>query len=142
MWFGNLPRETDVLFRQMYGHYGPFYWTMIAGCFFVPFISLVFAVINRSLLAMCVLALGINLGIWINKYLMVIPVFSADDKLFDHLLDLGLSVGLLVSFLVALVLLARQLPLYCYWEINLKPDTAPDVAATMDGEPDLSGNPP
>jgi len=132
MWFGNLPRETDTLFRQMYGHYGPFYWTMIAGCFFVPFISLVFAVINRSLLAMCVLALGINLAIWINKYLMVIPVFSPDDRLLDHLLDLGLSIGLLLSFIAALVLLARQFPLYCYWEINLKPDTAVAVDRVAD----------
>ncbi len=47
MWFGNLPRETDTLFRQMYGHYAPFYWTMIAGCFFIPFASLIFAVVNR-----------------------------------------------------------------------------------------------
>jgi molybdopterin-containing oxidoreductase family membrane subunit len=132
MWFGNLPRETDTLFRQMYGHYGPFYWTMIAGCFFVPFIALVFAVINRSLLAMCVLALGINLAIWINKYLMVIPVFSPDDRLLDHLLDLGLSIGLLLSFIAALVLLARQFPLYCYWEINLKPDTAVAVDRVAD----------
>ena len=132
MWFGNLPRETDTLFRQMYGHYGPFYWTMIAGCFFVPFISLVFAIINRSLLAMCVLALGINLAIWINKYLMVIPVFSPDDRLLDHLLDLGLSIGLLLSFIVALVLVARQFPLYCYWEINLKPDTDAAVDGVAD----------
>jgi len=34
MWFDNLPRETDALFRQMYGHYSPLYWTMVAGCFF------------------------------------------------------------------------------------------------------------
>jgi len=132
MWFGNLPRETDALFRQMYGHYAPFYWTMIAGCFFVPFISLVFAIINRSLLAMCVLALGINLAIWINKYLMVIPAFSPDDRLLDHLLDLGLSIGLLLGFIAALVFVARKFPLYCYWEIDLKPDTAAAVDAVAD----------
>jgi hypothetical protein len=138
MWYGNLPRETDALFRQMYGHYAPFYWTMIAGCFFVPFISLVFAFINRSLLAMCILAVGINLAIWINKYLMVIPVFSAEDRLLDHLLDLALSIGLLASFLVAVVLVAKKLPLYCYWEINLQPETA----AEMDGVPAHGGNHP
>ena len=132
MWFGNLPRETDALFRQMYGHYAPYFWTMIAGCFFVPFIALVFAIINRSLVAMCVLAVGINLAIWINKYLMVIPVFSPDDRLLDHLLDLGLSIGLLISFIAVLVLLARRLPVYAYWEMNLKPDSAGTVASEQD----------
>lgn len=137
MWFGNLPRETDALFRQMYGHYAPFYWTMIAGCFFIPFVSLIFAIINRSLRAMCVLALGINLAIWINKYLMVIPVYSTEDHLLDHSLDLALSVGLLVAFIAVLVVVARKLPVYCYWELDL--DT--ESAASIDPVPAHSGTP-
>ena len=120
IWFGNLPHEADPLWRQVYGHYAPYYWTMLAGCFFVPFIALIFAIINRSLLAMCVLGLGINLGIWINKYLMVVPVFSPNDRPLDNLLDIGLSIALLAGFLSVLVLLARRLPVYSYWEINLK----------------------
>ncbi len=120
IWFGNLPHEADPLWRQVYGHYAPYFWTMLAGCFFVPFIALIFAIINRSLLAMCVLGLGINLGIWINKYLMVVPVFSPNDRPLDNLLDIGLSIALLAGFLSVLVLLARRLPVYSYWEINLK----------------------
>ncbi|GIT39717.1 MAG: hypothetical protein Ct9H300mP8_09130 [Gammaproteobacteria bacterium] len=29
--------EFEPLWRQMYGHYAPYYWTMISGCFFIPF---------------------------------------------------------------------------------------------------------
>jgi len=124
IWFGNLPREADPIWRQMYGHYAPYFWTMLAGCFFVPFVALIFAIVNRSLLAMCVIGLGINLGIWINRYLMVVPVFSPDDRPLDHLLDVGLSIGLLGGFLAVIVMLARRLPVYSYWELNLthKPD--------------------
>ena len=132
MWFGNLPHETEPLWRQMYGHYAPYYWTMMAGCFFVPFISLIFAFINRSLLAMCVIGFGINLGNLINKYLMVVPVFSANDQPLDNLLDVGLSIGLLVGFFVVVVLLARRLPIYSNWEINLSSDTT----GAFDGGPD------
>ncbi len=132
IWFGNLPHETEPLWRQMYGHYAPYYWTMMAGCFFVPFIALIFAIFNRSLLAMCIIGLGINLGIWINKYLMVIPVFSPNDRPLDNLLNVGLSIGLLAGFLAMVVILARRLPLFSYWEINLRPDTA----GTFDGDPD------
>ncbi len=121
IWFGNLPHEADPLWRQMDGHYAPYFWTMMAGCFFVPFVALIFALVNRSLLAMCIIGLGINLGIWINKYLMVVPVFSPDDRPLDNLLDVGLSIGLLASFLTVVVLLARRLPVYSYWEINLTP---------------------
>jgi hypothetical protein len=129
MWFGNLPRETDALFRQMYGHYAPLYWTMVAGCFFIPFGSLIFAYFNRSIRAMCVLALTINLGNWINKYLMVIPVYSTEDRILDHLPEVGLSVGLLAAFVIVVVLFARRLPAYSYWEINLKPN--PSITGTQ-----------
>ncbi len=123
IWFGNLPEESAPLWRQMYGHYAPYFWTMMAGCFFVPFVALVFASIKGSLVSLCIIGFGINLGTWINKYLMIVPVFSADDTPFNSWLDLSLALGLLAGFLALLILLARRLPLYSYWEMNLKPET-------------------
>jgi formate-dependent nitrite reductase membrane component NrfD len=120
-WFGNLPNETEPLWRQMYGHYAPYFWIMMAGCFFVPFVALVFAFVKRSIVAMCILAAGINLGIWIYKYLTVIPAFSPDDLPFESWLDVSLAVGLAAGFLAAVVLLASRLPMYSNWELALKP---------------------
>ena len=121
MWFGNLPRETDALFRQMYGHYGPYFWTMMAGCFFIPFAALLFAFVKRSILAMSAIALGINVGIWIYKYLMVVPVFSPDDQPFSSWMDIAAAVGLTAGFLALVMLLANRLPMYAHWELALKP---------------------
>lgn len=121
IWFGNMPHEFEPVWRQMYGHYAPWFWTMLAGCFFVPFACFIFAWVKRSLAAMCVIAFGINLGIWISKYLTVVPVFSPDDRPFDHWLDVAMALGLASGFLAVLVLLARRYPLYSQWELNLKP---------------------
>ena len=118
IWFGNLPQETEPVWRQMYGHYSPYFWTMIAGCFFVPFVFLLFAIVKRSVLAMCIVAFAINLGIWINKYLMIVPVFSPADRPFDHWIDITLALGLLAGFLATIVMLARRLPVYSAWEMN------------------------
>ncbi len=120
IWFGNLPHETEPLWRQMYGHYAPYYWTMMAGCFFVPLGTLLFAVVKRSLVAMCLLAIGINLGIWISKYLMVVPVFSADNRPFQNLLDISIAVGLVAGFLAVLIMLCGRVPLFAQWELGLK----------------------
>jgi hypothetical protein len=118
IWFGNLPQESEPIWRQMYGHYSPFFWTMMAGCFFVPFVALLFAIVKRSVFAMSVVALGINVGIWINKYLMIVPVFSPDDQPFDHWIDISLALGLLAGFLMVLVMLAKRLPMYSAWEMS------------------------
>jgi molybdopterin-containing oxidoreductase family membrane subunit len=118
IWFGNLPTESEPLWRQMYGHYSPYFWAMISGCFFVPFVSLLFAVVKRSVLAMCVIAFGINLGIWINKYLMIVPVFSPDGRPFEHWIDILLALGLLAGFLATILMLTRRLPWYSAWEMS------------------------
>ena len=118
IWFGNLAEEGAPIWRQMYGHYSPFFWTMIAGCFFVPFVALLFAIVKRSVFAMCIIAFAINLGIWINKYLMIVPVFSPDNRPFDNWIDIVLPLGLLAGFLATVMILARTLPVYSNWEMS------------------------
>ncbi len=118
IWFGNLPHESEPLWRQMYGHYSPYFWIMLTGCFFLPLLSSLFAFVKRSVFATCVVAFGINLGIWINKYLMIVPVFSPDDRPFDHWIDVAMALGLLAGFLATLMLLARRLPVYSAWEMS------------------------
>ena len=122
MWFGNLPHETDPLWRQMYGHYEPYFWTMMAGCFFIPFVAFIFAFVKRSICAMCILAFTINLGIWLYKYLMVVPVFSPDNQPFSNWLDITVAIGLAAGFMAAVILLARRVPMYAHWELALKPE--------------------
>ena len=121
MWFGNLPRETDGLFRQMYGHYGPYFWAMMSGCFFIPFVSFIFAFVKRSLVTMGILALCINLGIWLQKYLMIVPVFSPDNTPFNSWIDIAAATGLLAGFIAAIILLSKRVPIYSSWELALKP---------------------
>ena len=118
IWFGNLAHEGDPLWRQMYGHYGPWFWTMMTGCFFLPLVAAVFAAVKRSVFGMCVVAISINVGIWINKYLMVVPVVSPDNRPFDYWIDIVMALGLLAGFLATLIILARRVPAYSHWEIS------------------------
>jgi hypothetical protein len=116
IWFGNVPREFEPLWRQMYGHYAPYYWIMMTGCFFLPFAAFIFAFVKRSLPAMGLIAVGINAGIWINKYLIVVPALASDDRPFDSWTDVGLSLGLAAAFVATIVLLARRFPHHSRWE--------------------------
>lgn len=121
MWFGNMPHETTPLWRQMYGHYGPFFWIMMTGCFFLPFAAFIFARVKRSLLLLGLVCLAINLGIWLNKYLMLMPIYAPDHTPFQSWLDVGLTLGLAAGFLALLLWLATRLPMYADWELKLKP---------------------
>jgi hypothetical protein len=120
IWFGNMPREFEPVWRQMYGHYAPYYWTMMTACFFLPFASFIFAIVKRSLAAMCLIALSINVGIWLNKYLIVVPALKPDDRPFDSWLDVILALGLAAGFVAVVIALARRFPMYARWEMELK----------------------
>ena len=76
----------------------------------MPFAAFIFAIVKRSLPAMCLIGFGINVGIWINKYLIVMPALDPDDQPFDHWLDVILALGLLAGFVAAVVLLASRFP--------------------------------
>jgi formate-dependent nitrite reductase membrane component NrfD len=122
IWFGNMPREFEPVWRQMYGHYAPYYWSMMTGCFFLPFAALIFAAVKRSLAAMCVIAAAINAGIWLNKYLIVVPALAPDDRPFDRWPDVIVALGLAAGFIAMVMLLAGRLPAYSRWETALPPE--------------------
>ncbi len=77
-----------------------------------------FAIVKRSMFAMCVVAFAINLGIWVNKYLMIVPVFSPDNRPFTDWIDVALALGLLAGYLATIIVLARRLPVYSNWEMS------------------------
>ena len=118
IWFGNLKHEGDPLWRHMYGHYAPYFWVMMTGCFFLPLAAAIFAAVKRSVFGMCVVAIAINVGIWLNKYLMVVPVVSPDNRPFDNWIDIVMALGLLAGFLATLIVLARRVPTYSNWEMS------------------------
>jgi hypothetical protein len=79
IWYGNLPARTGPLFKQMSEAYGPAFTLMILMIAVVPFFALLFRRIKLSVRSLSVIAVVICFGILINRYLMIIPVYSDGD---------------------------------------------------------------
>lgn len=117
-WFGNLPYETAPLWKQMFGHYGRYFWIMMMCVFGLPLAAMIFAPAKRhwwSLLTVCVL---IVFGVWLNRYLLVVPATSSDHTPFSSLSELLLCEGLFAGFLLVYLLLIRSLPMISTWEMR------------------------
>jgi molybdopterin-containing oxidoreductase family membrane subunit len=117
-WFGNLPHETGPLWTRMFGHYAPYFWTMMACVFGIPVGSMVFAYVKRhwwSLLTVCAI---IVVGVWLNRYLLIVPASMPDHTPFSSLSEVLLVAGLLSGFLSLYFALIRAVPMISAWEMR------------------------
>jgi hypothetical protein len=74
IWYGNLPEETSfVILRAKEAPWAPFGWTVLAVAFVIPFISLIGKKLKTSATGLLAISLVILIGMWLEKYLFVVP---------------------------------------------------------------------
>lgn len=117
-WFGNLPHELEPLRAQMAGHYAPYFWVMIFCVFGFPIGTLIFAPVKRHWWSLLTVAAVINIGVWLNRYLLVVPALIEDHAPFSSLVELMLAAGLIAGFLVMFLLLFNAFPMISTWEMR------------------------
>ena len=117
-WFGNLPHEFGPVWKQMYGHYQPFFWVMVSCMFFAPLLCGIFAWFKRSWPLMLALSALIVIGFWINRYLIVMPVFEDAHIPFAALSEWFIALAALASYFFLLLLMFRSLPMISQWQVH------------------------
>jgi hypothetical protein len=117
-WFGNLPDEYGVLSLQMYGHYAPFFWMMMSCNFIIPVACLIFIKVKQTWWAMALLAIIINAGIWLNRYLIVVPALVADHYPLTSFPVIAITAGLFAGFLFVLLIFFNVFPMVSMWELR------------------------
>jgi len=79
IWYGGLPARTGPLFKQMRGAYGAPFVLMILAILVVPFLALLFRRLKLQLNGLVVISIVVIGGILINRYLMIVPIYSDGD---------------------------------------------------------------
>ena len=117
-WFGNLPHELEPMQAQMAGHYAPYFWVMVFCVFGFPIATLIFASVKRNWWSLLFVAAVINVGVWLNRYLLVVPALIEDHAPFSSLPELILVAGLMSGFLLMFLLLFKVFPMISTWEMR------------------------
>ena len=76
LWYADLPHLTKPVFKQMTGNFQGIFVVMLLAIFIIPFLALLFRRIKLSELSLTAVAVIICTGVWMNRYLMVVSVFS------------------------------------------------------------------
>jgi len=105
-WYGNLPEETQWMILRTRDWGLPWIrlaWFVFPACFIFPFILLLSRDVKRTPWAFGLVAMIIGVGMWFEKYLIVMP------NLFPTTIPFGfLELGLFIGFLSVYVLTVRN----------------------------------
>lgn len=111
LWYANLPHMMEPVFRQMRGNFAPTFIFMVFTLFIIPFFALLFRRIKLSPNAMAIIAGLIFAGMWVSRYLMVLPIFSdGGDWIIMSWTNISLVFGGLSSTVLSLAVFFRFFP--------------------------------
>jgi Ni/Fe-hydrogenase subunit HybB-like protein len=122
-WYSNNPYERALMLNRIGGPYWVMYWALIA-CNVVAPQFLWIKKVRHSPVILFVLALVVNLGMWLERYVIVVISLSRDylpsswGMYAGTAWDWGMYVGTIGLFLALLFLFIRFLPMIAIFEMR------------------------
>ncbi len=114
-WYSGEPAERQAFWNRMFGHYWWASWTMMVCNGFVP-LMLWFKRIRRSIPALFVISIFINIGMWFERYVIVVTSLTHEYEPFawgvyrPSIVEMGILVGSFAWFGFWFLLFTRLIP--------------------------------
>jgi molybdopterin-containing oxidoreductase family membrane subunit len=122
-WYSDEPYEAFMTHNRIFGPYWPVWWLVLA-CNVIAPQSLWFARVRRDPRLLFIVALIVNLGMWAERYMIVITSLHRDflpsswDSFHGTKWDWGTLLGSCGLFLTLLFLFVRLLPMISMAEVR------------------------
>ena len=122
-WYSANPYEKYMIINRMTGPYWPMYWALMFCNIFVPQL-LWFPRIRASVVVLFIIALIVNVGMWLERYVIVITSLHRDfmpsawDMYAGTIWDWATFLGTIGLFLALLFLFIRVLPMISIYEMR------------------------
>jgi Ni/Fe-hydrogenase subunit HybB-like protein len=122
VWYGKIPDHMAILHAMVSGLYAPPFWTMIVLIYLIPLSTLTIPSFRRWPLGMMVVGIGINLGMYIERMLIIVPPLSRPrltynwSSYFPSWGELTILLGSLALAVLLYVLAVKFVPIISIWE--------------------------
>jgi molybdopterin-containing oxidoreductase family membrane subunit len=135
--YGGDPAHLVVFYSKLTGRFAPLFWTMVVTCFVIPF-SLLSRARTRTVTGTVVASISINIGMWLERYTIVVPTLShprlpwAEGTYSPTWVEAGITIGFGATFLFLYMLFTRFFPIVSIWEVwEGRERAVPDVVARI-----------
>ena len=123
VWYGNEPSEMAVFNERISGQYSQVFWGMILLNVVVPLLVLSFPA-GRKPFWTAVVGMGVLVGMWIERFLIVVGTLSLPRLDFTvgsyqpSWVELGILVGSFGLFVLFYLLFIQAAPIVYIWEVR------------------------
>jgi molybdopterin-containing oxidoreductase family membrane subunit len=122
-WYGGNPYERFAFINRMFGPYAWAYWTMISCNVLSPQLFW-FRSIRRSVPAMFVISIFVNIGMWFERFVIIVTSLHRDftpaawGYFRPTLFDISMYLGTFGLFFTLFLLFLRFLPMIAIAELK------------------------
>jgi molybdopterin-containing oxidoreductase family membrane subunit len=118
--------ERPLLEKMILGHYAVQFWTMIMVGLVLPMLMLV-TPLGRSIAGITVAAILVNVGMWLKRYIIVIPTLAspfmparegANLAYVPTWVEWSITAGGFAAFLLMFILFSKVFPVVSIWEVD------------------------
>lgn len=122
-WYSGNPLESFVFLNRAFGNYAWAYWIMVS-CNVIFTQLFWFKKIRRSIVPMFIIAVLVNVGMWFERFVIVVTTLSRDflptswDYFVPTIYDIGILLGSFGLFFTLVILFIRALPVVSITEVK------------------------
>jgi Ni/Fe-hydrogenase subunit HybB-like protein len=123
-WYGGDAAGHQIIALQTAGQMAPFWYTMLFCNIVVPWLTLWNRRVRSSPIALLLITLAINVGMFLERYIIVTGFLRRNHLPFNwgdyspSVVEISIGVGALATFLLLYALLSRLVPLIPVWEVR------------------------
>jgi Ni/Fe-hydrogenase subunit HybB-like protein len=123
VWYGNEPKEMNVFGARLRGRFAPEFWCMVFVNFVVPFVLLGIKKL-RSITTATIASIGILIGMWLERYLIIIPTLSlprlaaASGRYSPSWVEISITVATFAAMAALYLVFAKLFPIVSVWEFD------------------------
>jgi molybdopterin-containing oxidoreductase family membrane subunit len=136
-YYGHDPSHLIVFYSKLTGRFAPVFWTMVVTCFLIP-AAILGRRQTRTVAGTVIASLSILVGMWLERFTIVVPTLSSPRVPFDKVfyfptwVEVAITLGFGATFLFLYMVFTKFFPIVSIWEIQEGRERAvPEVVARV-----------
>ncbi len=123
IWYGNEPKEINVFGARVSGRFAPEFWGMVIVNFVIPFILLGIRKL-RSITTATIASVGILIGMWLERYLIIVPTLSlprlaaASGSYSPTWVEISITAATFAAMAALYLIFSKLFPIVSVWEFE------------------------